>query len=270
MLRSAALAAAAASTSRRDAIADVHAHRGPSGQRGRLGKALADLRGGNPSGILVTHTFRACPAPPHTRTARPLHADTEKRPPYRPSWPAARVRSHGHGGLAAAAAQPPREANPLWPCGTPGRDGAEAAAKAAASPGSNPPPRGSRGAGSACPSRGRRGRSACARPGARTRRPSAAGTRTFTPTAQGLRSNVRTLTSTVRTLLGPTPALILLLAQCSNTCQRCCWHTVRTHICVRAEASDKIRAISSNFERFRAFFDIILAELCSQDVTNVF
>ena len=36
---------------------------------------------------------------------------------------------------AAAAAQPPREANPLWPCGTPGRDGAEAAAKAAASPG---------------------------------------------------------------------------------------------------------------------------------------
>ena len=41
--------------------------------------------------------------------------------------------------------------NPLWPCGTPGRDGAEAAAKAAASPGSNPPPRGSRGAGSACP-----------------------------------------------------------------------------------------------------------------------
>ena len=80
---------------------------------------------------------------------------------------------------------------------------------------------------------------------------------------QGLRSNVRTLTSTVRTLLGPTPALILLLAQCSNTCQRCCWHTVRTHICVRAEASDKIRAISS-------IFDIILAELCSQDVTNVF
>jgi hypothetical protein len=42
------------------------------------------------------------------------------------------VRSHGHGGLAAAAAQLPREANPLWPCGTPGRDGAEAAAKAAA------------------------------------------------------------------------------------------------------------------------------------------
>ena len=41
--------------------------------------------------------------------------------------------------------------SPLWPCGTPGRDGAEAAAKAAASPGSNPPPRGSRGAGSACP-----------------------------------------------------------------------------------------------------------------------
>ena len=72
-----------------------------------------------------------------------------KQAPYRPSWPAARVRSHGHGGLAAAAAQPPREANPLWPCGTPGRDGAEAAAKAAASPGSNPPPRGSRGAGSA-------------------------------------------------------------------------------------------------------------------------
>ena len=98
-----------------------------------------------------THTFRACPAPPHTRTARPLHADTDKRVPHRPSWPAARVRSHGHGGLAAAAAQPPREANPLWPCGTPGRDGAEAAAKAAASPGSNPPPRGSRGAGSACP-----------------------------------------------------------------------------------------------------------------------
>ena len=67
---------------------------------------------------------------------------------------------------------------------------------------------------------------------------------------QGLRSNVRTLTSTVRTLLGPTPALILLLAQCSNTCQRCCWHTVRTHVHLRAEASKEIRAILSRFERF--------------------
>merc|ERR1712185_850945 len=74
-----------------------------------------------------THTFRACPAPPHTRTARPLHAGTEKRVSYRPSWPTASVRSHWHGGLAAAAAQLPRKANPLWPCGTPGRDGAEAA-----------------------------------------------------------------------------------------------------------------------------------------------
>ena len=84
--------------------------------------------GGFGRGRAHTHTLRACPAPPHARTARPLHADTEKRVPHRPSWPAARVRSHGHGGLAAAAAQPPREANPLWPCGTPGRDGAEAAA----------------------------------------------------------------------------------------------------------------------------------------------
>ena len=67
---------------------------------------------------------------------------------------------------------------------------------------------------------------------------------------QGLRSNVRTLTSTVRTLLGPTPALILLLAQCSNTCQRCCWHTVRTHVRLRAEASQENRAILSKFERF--------------------
>ena len=31
------------------------------------------------AGQAHTHTFRACPAPPHTRTARPLHADTEKR-----------------------------------------------------------------------------------------------------------------------------------------------------------------------------------------------
>lgn len=67
---------------------------------------------------------------------------------------------------------------------------------------------------------------------------------------QGLRSNVRTLTSTVRTLLGPTPALILLLAQCSNTCHRCCWHTVRTHVRLRAEASQENRAILSKFERF--------------------
>ncbi len=51
--------------------------------------------GGNRGGAWGTHTFRACPAPPHTRTARPLHADTEKRVSYRPSWPAARVRSHG-------------------------------------------------------------------------------------------------------------------------------------------------------------------------------
>ncbi len=32
------------------------------------------------------------------------------------SWPTAGVRSHGRGWLAAAAAQPPCEANPLWPC----------------------------------------------------------------------------------------------------------------------------------------------------------
>ena len=64
---------------------------------------------------------------------------------------------------------------------------------------------------------------------------------------QGLRSNVRTPTSTVRTLLGPTPTLILLLAQCSNTCQCCCWHTVRTHICVRAETSIFFSPILSIF-----------------------
>ena len=39
-------------------------------------------------------------------------------------------------------------------------------------------------------------------------------------------------------------ALILLLEQCSNTCQCCCWHTVRTHVCLRAEA------ILSDFEHF--------------------
>ena len=67
---------------------------------------------------------------------------------------------------------------------------------------------------------------------------------------QGCRSNVGTPGSAVGTLLGPTPALILLLAQCSNTCQRCCWHTVRTHVRLRAEASQENRAILSKFERF--------------------
>ena len=62
---------------------------------------------------------------------------------------------------------------------------------------------------------------------------------------QGLRSNVRTLTSTVRTLLGPTPALIRL----------------------RAEVSQENRAILSKFERF---WTSILAECCSQDVIDVF
>ena len=47
-----------------------------------------------------THTFRACPAPPHTRTARPLHADSEKRVSYRPFWPPASVRTFLGGGLS--------------------------------------------------------------------------------------------------------------------------------------------------------------------------
>ena len=67
---------------------------------------------------------------------------------------------------------------------------------------------------------------------------------------QGSCSNVRTPRSAVRTLFVPTPALILLLAQCSNTCQLCCWHTVRTHVRLRAEASYENRAILSRFERF--------------------
>ena len=58
--------------------------------------------GVNWGGIRLT---TARPAPPHG-TARPLHADTKKRPSDRSSWPTADVRSHGHGGLAAAAAQP--------------------------------------------------------------------------------------------------------------------------------------------------------------------
>ena len=56
--------------------------------------------GVNWGGIRLT---TARPAPPHG-TARPLHADTKKRPSDRSSWPTADVRSHGHGGLAAAAA----------------------------------------------------------------------------------------------------------------------------------------------------------------------
>ena len=40
----------------------------------------------------------------------------------------------------------------------------------------------------------------------------------------------------VGTLFFPTLALILLLERCSNTCQCCRWHTVRTHVCLQAEA----------------------------------
>ncbi len=57
-----------------------------------------------------------------------------------------RDRRRPRGGGNRGANRPTHHSH-LWPCGTPGRDGAEAAAKAAASPGSNPPPRGSRGAG---------------------------------------------------------------------------------------------------------------------------
>ena len=69
-------------------------------------------------------------------------------------------------------------------------------------------------------------------------------------TGQGLRSNGGTPNAAVRTLLGPTPALTLLLDQCSNTCQRRCWHTVRTYVRLRAEASKKIRAILSDLQQF--------------------
>ena len=68
----------------------------------------------------------------------------------------------------------------------------------------------------------------------------------LSPRAQGVRSNVGTPTSTVSTLSVPTLALTLLLAQCSNTCQRCCWHTVRTCVRLRAEASKETR---SDFEQ---------------------
>jgi hypothetical protein len=103
------------------------------------------------------------------------------------SWPTAGVRSHGRGWLAAAAAQPPCEANPLWPCALRdarkgwrggGREGRRIAGVE---------PSAARVAGRVLrltPSRGRRARAIRMRgPAARTRRPSAAGTRTCAPTA---------------------------------------------------------------------------------------
>ena len=63
-------------------------------------------------------------APPHTRKARPLHAGTENDPvTIRPGRRRASEvmgtagwrPQHMYVCMYAAAAQPPREANPLWP-----------------------------------------------------------------------------------------------------------------------------------------------------------
>ena len=81
------------------------------------------------------------------------------------------------------------------------------------------------------------------------------------PNNQRLRSNVGTPMSTVSTLLVPTLALTLLLAQCANTFCACCWHTVRT--CVRCEQQR-----TSEFERFLSDFERFLEEITHSSVAK--